>query len=165
MNEACWWWQQYSLRLFFLCLGLLLASALVASVGADGPKSVENSLLGVLGFTNSLELDFLNKVGSWQNFTEDLVIGGGGLQLLSGGVIDLTLLGLVLASGEQDEFALVGVESCDVHCKLLLAGAGSSVINGDSDASGECGTQSSALELSKSESFSEADLSGVLAGG
>jgi len=125
---------------------------------------VENSLLSVLSGTNSLKLDFLNKVGSWENFTENLVIGGGGLELLSGGVIDLSLLGLVLASGEEDEFALVGVESCDVHCKLLLAGAGSSVINGDTDASGECGTQSSALQLSESESSSEADLTSILAG-
>ena len=125
---------------------------------------MENSLLSVLSGTNSLKCDFLNKVGSWENFTENLVIGGGRLELLSGGVIDLSLLGLVLASGEEDEFALVGVESCDVHCKLLLAGAGSSVINGDTDASGECGTQSSALQLSESETFSEADLTSILAG-
>lgn len=91
--------------------------------------------------------------------------GGSGLELLSGGVVNLTLLGLVLASGEENKFALVGVESCDVHCKLFLAGAGSSVINGDTNASGKGGAQSSALKFCESKSFSEAHLTSVLAGG
>lgn len=164
-SEVCWWWQQYSLRLVFFCLSLLLTSALVASVDTDGSKSVENSLLGMLGGTDSLEFDFLSSVADGENITDDLVSGGSGFELLGGGVVDLTLLWLVFASGEENEFALVGAESCDVHLQLLLTGACSSVINGDSDTSGEGGAQSGALQLSKSKSSSEADLTSVLAGG
>ena len=126
---------------------------------------MENSLLSVLRGTDSLEFDFLSSVGDGKNVTDNLVSGGSGFKLLGGGVVDLTLLGLVLASGEEYEFALVGAESCDVHCKLLLTGACSSVINGDSDTSGEGGAQSGALQLSESESSSEADLTSILAGG
>lgn len=69
---------------------------------------MENSLLSVLRGTDSLEFDFLSGVGDGKNVTDNLVSGGSGFELLGGGVVDLTLLGLVLASGEEDEFALVG---------------------------------------------------------
>ena len=126
---------------------------------------MENSLLSVLGGTDSLEFDFLSNVADGENVTDNLVSGGSGFELLGGGVVDLTLLWLVFASGEKDEFAFIGAESCDVHLQLLLTGACSSVINGDSDTSGEGGAQSGALQLSKSKSSSEANLTSILAGG
>ena len=41
--------------------------------------------------------------------------GGSRFKLLGSSVINKTLLGLILTSGEDDELALVGVESCNVE--------------------------------------------------
>jgi len=70
------------------------------------------------------------------------------IELLCGGFVDLTLLGLVFASAKEDEFALLGSEACDVRCKLLLPCAFSLVINVDCDNSGKGGAKSGALKLS-----------------
>ena len=90
---------------------------------------------------------------------------GGRLELLSCRVVDLALLRLVLASGEQNQLALIGVKSGDVQLELLLAGAGSSVINGDSDSLGKGGGELGTLEFSEGEAAAVAHLTGVLAGG
>lgn len=164
--RSCWWWQQShsSFLGFLLVVGLLLTSSLVAVVGTDGSESVENLLL-LVSLADGGELDLGNLFDDGHGDTGDLGGSGSGLELLSGGVVDLTLLGLVLASGEDDELALVGVKSGDVHLELLFAGASSSVINGDSDSSGPCGGKLGTLKFSEGEATSVAHLAGVLAGG
>ena len=121
--------------------------------------------LGLLSVGDGVELNLVSLADHRHADTTVLASGGGRLELLGGGVVDLTLLGLVLASGEDDELALVGVKSGDVHFKLLNAGGGSSVINGDSDSSGPGGGEFGTLKFSEGETTSVADLSGVLAGG
>jgi hypothetical protein len=91
--------------------------------------------------------------------------GGSRFKLLGSSVINKTLLGLVLPSGEDNELALVGVESCNVELELFLTGGGSSVINGDTNRSGEGGGQTSTLQFLKGETTTVADFAGVLAGG
>lgn len=100
-----------------------------------------------------------------QGETSNLLSSGSRFKLFSGGIVDKTLLWLVFTSGENDELALVSVESCNVQLKLLLACASSSVINRNSDGSGECSCQTSALQFSKSEASSVADLTSILTGG
>jgi hypothetical protein len=125
---------------------------------------VEDLLLSVL-FSDGGELNSVDNVFSWKSDTGDLVGSGSGFELFSGGVVDETLLWLVLASGEDNELALVGVESCNVQLELLLTGRSSSVINGDSDGFGEVGGQTSILEFSKSKTSSVSDFASILAGG
>jgi hypothetical protein len=93
-----------------------------------------------------------------------LVVGGGGLDLLSGSIVDLTLLGLVLTTGEEDHLGSVLGEASGVDLELLLAGGGAAVVYGDSNGASEFGGDASLLELSKGEATTETDLSGVLAG-
>jgi hypothetical protein len=133
-------------------------------VGADGSESVENLGLLVL-LLDSGELDLLNLADEREGDAGNLGGGGSGLELLSGGVVDKTLLRLVIASGEDDKLALVGVKSGDVQLELLFAGGGSSVINGDSNGSGEGGGEAGSLEFNESETSSVANLTGILAGG
>jgi hypothetical protein len=92
------------------------------------------------------------------------VVGGGGLDLLSGSIVDLTLLGLVLTTGEEDHLGSVLGEASGVDLELLLAGGGAAVVYGDSNGASELGGDASLLELSKGEATTETDLSGVLAG-
>ena len=141
-----------------------MTSTLVAVVCADGSESVENLLL-LVGLGNRGKFDLGSLADDGQGDTGDLGGGGGGFELFSGGVVDFTLLGLVFTSGEEDKLALVGVKSGDVQLELLLAGAGSSVINGDSDSLGKGGGELGTLEFSEGEAAAVAHLTGVLAGG
>lgn len=165
-ENDCQWWQRSlsSLLGFLLIVGLLLTSALVAVVSTDGSESVENLGLLIL-LLDGGELDLVNLADEREGDASNLGGGGSGLELLGGGVVDFTLLRLVLASGEDDELALVGVKSGDVQLELLLTGGGSSVINGDSNGLGEGGGETGSLEFNESETSSVADLTGVLAGG
>ena len=86
-----------------------------------------------------------------------------GLESIGGGVINETLLRLISAAGEEDELAQVGLKSVDVHIKLLLAGAGSSVIYGNSDASGVSGTELDGFQFLESETTAKTHLTGILA--
>lgn len=160
----CWWWRLSRDRSFLGLLGiggLLLAAASVASVGAHGAESVEDAvLLGSLGDGTELDLGLLVLDG--HGVTLDL---DGLLELLGGGVGDETLLGLVLTAGEHNKLALVGVETGNVHLVLLLAGAGSSVIDGDANGAGDGGGDLGSLQLLQGEATAVADLTGVLAGG
>lgn len=133
-------------------------------VSTDGSESVENLGLLIL-LLDGGELDLLNLADERESDAGNLGGGGSGLELLSGGVVDKTLLRLVLASGEDDELALVGVKSGDVQLELLLAGGGSSVINGDSDGSGKGGGETGTLEFNEGETSAVAHLTGVLTGG
>jgi len=84
---------------------------------------------------------------AWQNFTGNLVGGSSGFELLSGGVVNLSLLWLVSDLGPENELGLVRVKSLHIELKALLVGVGSSVINTDSDGSGEAGAQLGSFEL------------------
>lgn len=125
---------------------------------------MEDSLLLVL-FGDGTEFNSSLLALEGHGDAGDLVGGGGTLELLSGGVVDETLLGLVLTAGEHNKLGLVGVQSRDVHLELLLAGAGSSVIDGDADGACESGGKLGSLQLLEGEATAVADLTGVLAGG
>ena len=164
IRDACWWWQQsdssfLGLRFFG---GFLLASALVAAVGAHSSEGAEHFAISV--FVGNLgELDGVSGSGYWQSLAGYLVGSGGRLELLSCRVVDLALLRLVLASGEQNQLALIGVKSGDVQLELLLTGAGSSVINGDSNASCESGGKTGVFELGKGEASAVAYFASISA--
>lgn len=123
---------------------------------------VDLLLLVFLG--DSGELNGLDGLDEGHDGAGDLVGGGGRLELLSGGVADLTLLGLVVTAGEQDKLALVLGETSGVHLELLLAGGGAAVVDGDANGASELGGDASLLEFSESEATTETDLAGVLAG-
>lgn len=148
--------------LFVFCL--LNAAAAVAGVSANRSESVEH-LLGLIGFGNGGKFNSLLLANDWQSVALNLSGRGSGLQLFSGGVVDETLLWLVLTSGEDDELALVGVQSGNVQLQLLLGGAGATVINGDTNGACNLCVQAGASEFSESETAAVANLASVLAGG
>lgn len=166
IRDACWWWQlSYSSFLFLgLFGGFLFTSALVASVSASTSESNENfSVLVLLGDLS--ELDSFNLLGNGQSVASYLMSSCSRFELLGGSVVDQTLLGFVFASWEQDKLALVGVESSDVQLELLLTGARSSVINGNSDASGESSCQTGVFDFRKGEAATVANFTSILASG
>ena len=78
------------------------------------------------------------------------------------GIVDESLLRLVLFPGEQDELRLVGGESSNVlglHLGTLVA---SSVINSNTNSSGKSRGESGELNFLKSESSAKLDLGSVL---
>jgi hypothetical protein len=161
-----WWWQlsKHSSLLGFLFIGsLLYTSAVVTSIGADGSETVEDLLLAVL-VSDLGVLDNLFLLLNWHCDTLRLVVGHSSLEFLGGGIRHVTLLGLKITAGENNKLALVFVESSGVHLKLLLTGASSSVIYGDSDASGLDGVQTGSLQFGQGETTSEADFTSIAAG-
>ena len=84
---------------------------------------------------------------TWEHFTRDLASSSGRFKLLSGGVINESLLWLVSDLGPENQLGLVGVQSLHIELKLLLTSVGSPVINTDSDSSGEAGAQFGSTEL------------------
>jgi len=141
----------------------LLTSSEVSLVGTGRSKSLENLLL-LVGISDSSELSDGNRLLKGENGTGDLVGSGGGLELLSGSIVDETLLGLVLTSGEENELRLVGVKSFGVQLKLLFTRVSSSVINGDADGTGEGGGESSSLKFVQGEASAVSYLTSVLSG-
>jgi hypothetical protein len=125
---------------------------------------VEDLLLSVL-FSDGGKLNSVDNLFSWESDTGYLMGSGSRFKLFSGGVVDETLLWLVLTSGEDNELALVGVESCNVQLELFLTSGSSSVINGDSDSFGEVSGQTSILKLNKSKTSSVSDFTSILTGG
>lgn len=101
----------------------------------------------------------------WENSAVNLVVGSNSLELLSGGVVDLTLLWLAFLQWEQDQLGLVGAESLSVELELLSAGVGSAMINGDTNSASESGGDANGLELIESESTTVANLACISAGG
>lgn len=151
---------------FLIFLGVLRsflspnrASALVAGVGpCDSGGRVSKELLVVGG--DGGEGGLLLGSGSGQD--DARVVGGsGGLALLGGGVVDESLLGLAVLSGEEDQLRLVLVESLHVQLQLLLARRSASVVDGNTDSASEGGAQASTLQLSQSEATAVSDLAGV----
>lgn len=86
-----------------------------------------------------------------------------GLESIGGGIGNETLLRLISAAGEEDELAQVGLKSVDVQVKLLLAGAGSSVIYGNSDGSGVSGSELDGFQFLESETAAKTNLTSILA--
>lgn len=139
------------------------ALSVVTGVGAgDSGFRVSISLLVLSGDSGEL-IGGLGD-GAGKDMAGDLVGSGGGLDLLGGGVIDETLLGLALTSGEEDQLGFVRVESLSVELELLLGGGGASVVNGDAHSACEASAQTSGLELSEGEATAVSDLTGVPAG-
>lgn len=166
IRDACWWWQlSYSSFLFLgLFGGFLFTSALVASVSASTSESNED--LSVLVLLSDLsELDSINLLGNRQGVASYLMSSCSGFKLLGGSVVDQTLLGFVFASWEQDKLALVGVESGNVQLELLLTGARSSVINGNSNASGKSSSQTGVFDFGKGEAATVANFTSISASG
>jgi len=96
-----------------------------------------------------------------EDLAGDLVGCGGRLHLGGGRVVNKTLLGLAIASGEQDKLRLVRVESLRVQLELLLTRRGSPVVDRDANSAGEGGAESSGLELSKGEATAVSDLTSI----
>ena len=84
---------------------------------------------------------------AWKQFARGLSLSGSRLELLSGGVINESLLWLVGDLWPENQLGLVGIKSLHVDLECLLALVGSPVINADSDSSGEAGAQFSSTEL------------------
>ena len=167
IRDACWWWQLSYSSFLFLGLGFsgfLFTSALVASVSASTSELDEN-FSGLVLSSDLSELDSFNLLGNGQSVASYLMGGSSRFKLLGSSIIDETLLGFVFASWEQDQLALVGVESGDVQLELFLTGARSSVINGDSDALSEGSCQTGVFDFREGEAATVANFTSVLASG
>ena len=82
-----------------------------------------------------------------KHLSRDLTEGGSGLELLGSGVFDETFLWLVCNPGEENQLRFVGAQPLHVELELTIIGVSSSVVNSDSDGSGEAGAQVGSLEL------------------
>ena len=130
-------------------------------VSADGSELVENFLLLIgIGDRGVLKSGLL--LLNWHGDTLRLRHGSNLLELVGGGISHETLLGLGVTLGEQNKFAKVGLKSIHVHIKLLLAGAGSSVVNGDTNGSCVLDGDTSVLKLGQSKAAAHTDLTSVL---
>ena len=148
-----------SLILVGFILSTLVASTLVASSFAENSE-LSVDLLGLHGGSNGSEFRSSSS-GSNGEVSVDL---GNLLELFSGGIVDETLLWCTFNSWEDDELGLVSVESCSVSLELLSGGAGTSVVNSDSNSLSPCLGHLGGSELSKSETSAVSGLSSVLAG-
>jgi hypothetical protein len=83
-----------------------------------------------------------------------LLFGLSRLELVSGGVADVTLLRLVGSSWEEDELALEAFESLNIELKSLFGSVESSVVNSDADSSGEVRADFSLGKFLKTETSS-----------
>ena len=77
-----------------------------------------------------------------------------------GGIVNLTLLSFTFNSWEKNEVGLVSCQSLDI-CIFHLVGSVSSVINGDTNGSGEGWSETGGSNLFKREASSESNLGGV----
>jgi len=137
----------------------LLVSSILSSLDAstivslDGTESsgfvVWVDLLEILGDLDGL--DSLRGSSTWENLSRWLSRGGGGLELLSGGVGDFSLLWLTCNAWPEDELRLVSGQSLNIELHGGVVTVGSSVINTDSNSSGEARANSCCLELEKRE--------------
>jgi len=101
---------------------------------------------------------------TWENLSGWLSLGSGGLELLSSGVVDLSLLGLAFNTRPEDELILVSVQSLNIELKGGIVAVGSSVVNADSDSSSEGGAKSGGFELEKREATAVSNFACVPAG-
>jgi len=153
-----------SLLLLGLLLGLLFSLALVLFVDAELADLSEDlggsQFLGdLLRSLSNLSLGLLDDV-----LAGVLVLGGGGLELVSSGVGDISLLGLVGSSGEEDQLALVAFKSLHVQLKTFLRCVVSSVVNSDANSSGESRADLGLGELLEGEASSVSNLGRIPSG-
>lgn len=133
-------------------LGLLFSLASVLLVDAElSELSVDLDASDLLGDLLRGLSDL--SLGKSENSSGG-VLGGGGLDLLGGGISDVTLLWLVGSSGEEDQLALVAFKSLHIQLKSLLGQIVSSVVNSDADGSGESGGDLGLGEFLESETSS-----------
>ena len=77
-----------------------------------------------------------------------------------GGIVDLTLLGFTFNSWEENEVSFVSCQSLDI-CFFKLVGSVSSVVNSDTNGSGEGWGEAGSSDLFKRETSSESNLGGI----
>jgi hypothetical protein len=119
--------------------------------------------LGVTIFLcNGLECDSFAGMGDGE-VSCGLGGGSGRGEAFGCGVVDLALLWLAFASGEEDEFFLVAVKSIHVCLELFLVGVSATVVDSNADSSGEMGTQFCASEFLHRETTSITHFACVLA--
>ena len=144
-------------------LGFRFTSALKLLDGAQSSLGAERLEARELA-CDSASFDGGCGLGDGEDMARDLVAGGGGLELLSGRVIDFSAFRLALTAWEQDHLGLVRVQSFHIQLELLLARVRSSVIDGDSDGASEGGREASTVDFIESETTSISDLASVLSG-
>ena len=150
------WLTESSLLLLSFLLSLLLSLAEVLIVDAELAELSEDLDGSVL--LGNLERS-LSELCSWS--LKDVpasVLSGGGLELVSGRISNVTLLGLVSSSWEEDQLALVAFKSLHVQLKSLLISVVSSMVNSDADGSGEGRADLGLGELLERETSSVSDL-------
>ena len=77
-----------------------------------------------------------------------------------GGIVDFTLLGFTFNSWEENEVSFVSCQSLDI-CFFKLVGSVSSVVNSDTNGSGEGWGEASSSDLFERESSTESNLRGI----
>ena len=123
---------------------------MVSLVGTESSGFVEwVELLSLLGDLDSL--DGIRRSSAWKNLTRCLGSGSCRLELVSSRVVNLSLLGLALNTGPQNELILVSVQSLNIELKGVVVTIGSAVITSDSDGSGEAWAESGGFQLEESE--------------
>ena len=85
---------------------------------------------------------------------DEVVSALGGLDVLGGGV---TLLGLAVAAGEEDEALPVLLEALDVGLEALLGEVLAARVDGDTDGAGELAGNASSLQLNERETTAGPD--------
>ena len=134
----------------FLLLGLKLGFSDAPSVVVlVSPESSEGSvcLVGLVLVGEFDELISRVRSSTWEHLSGDLGLGMNSIELVSGGVVNNTLLRLVFNPWEENQLGFISVQSLHVDLQLLITGAGSSVVNSNSNGSAEAGAQVGSLEL------------------
>ena len=103
-------------------------------------------------------LDLAPLSGGWKSKDTFLGVLAGILELISGGVVDLSLLWLVSVSWEKDKFGLVLGQSLNVGGHGFGVLVVSSMVDSDSNGSGKDLGESSSLNFLEREASSELDL-------
>jgi hypothetical protein len=125
----------FLLVLLLLGLGSSTGSALAdkASLRA-GVTELPVGVLLALVVANSTLLEDGGVLDGQDVGADDVLARLGGLDILSGGV---TLLGLAVAAGEEDEALAVLLEALDVGLEGLLREVLAARVDGDTDGAGE----------------------------
>lgn len=143
-----------SLLLLSIILGLLFSLALASLVNAKLSESSEHLGAGELLSDLKRGLSDLGLADSNDVLADVLDLGLSRLELVSGRVSDVTLLGLVGSSREEDKLASVAFKSLHIQLETFLRGVLSSVVNSNADGSGEQGADLGLGELLKGETLS-----------
>jgi len=138
---------------------VILVGSILSSLDASSVvmlDSAESSLflvwVDLLKIGGDLDgFDGLLGSSTWEKLSSWLGSGSCGLELVGSGVVDLSLLRLAFNTRPEDELILVSVQSLNIELKGIIVAVGSSVVNADSDSSGEAGAKSGGFELEESE--------------